>query len=155
MCQRGTSTHVRPSFYRKCCRLGHCRRRRRRPPPSLLPPSVAAVSAAATIAVSAVVCPRCCHCFCLTPPFLPAPAVATAAVCRRHCPCRHHRHRRPCSFRHHRCHRCLFFCRHHHCLYVSTFPTASIFQRFCRHSHRCLYFDRHRHDSSSLQVVRR
>jgi hypothetical protein len=29
-------------------------------------------------------CPRRCLCFRLPPPFLPAPAVATAAVCRRH-----------------------------------------------------------------------
>jgi hypothetical protein len=89
--------------------LGHCRRRRRRPPSAV---SVAAVSAAATIAVSIdiaaafwliVVCPRCCLCFRLPPPFLPAPAIATAAVCRRHC-CRH-RHRRPGSFCRHRCRR--------------------------------------------------
>jgi hypothetical protein len=47
--------------------------------------AVAAVSATATIAVSAdiaaafwliVVCPRCCLCFRLPPPFFPAPAVA-------------------------------------------------------------------------------
>ncbi len=146
-------------------------------PPHLLPPrplsapplppaavSAAAVSAAAMIAVFAaiaaafwliVVCPRCCLCFRLPPPFLPAPAVATAAVCRRHCQCRRHRHRRPCSFRRHCCLRCLFFCRRHHCLYVSTFPTASMFQRFLRCGCHCLCFDRHRHHSSSLQVVRR
>ncbi len=112
--------------------------------------TVAAVSAAAMIAVSAaiaaafwliVVCPRCCLCFRLPPPFLPAPAVATAAVCRCHCQCHRHRHRRPCSFRRHRCQRCLFFSRCHHCLYVSTFPTASIFQRFRRRGRRCLCFD--------------
>jgi hypothetical protein len=104
-----------------------------------------------------VVCPRCCLCFRLPPSFLPAFAVATAAVCRRHCQCRRHRHRhrRPCSFRRHRCHRCLFSCRRHHCLYVSTFPTASMFQRFRRRCRHCLCFDRHRHHSSSLQVVRR
>jgi hypothetical protein len=74
------------------------------------------------------VCPRCCLCFRLPPLFLPAPAVATAAVCRRHCQCC--RHRRPCFLCRHRCHRCLYFCHRHHCLYVSTFPTASMFQRF-------------------------
>jgi hypothetical protein len=55
--------------------------------------AAAANLAAATIAISAaiaaafwliVVCPRRCLCFRLPPPFLPAPAVATAAVCRRH-----------------------------------------------------------------------
>jgi hypothetical protein len=101
-----------------------------------------------------VVCPRCCLCFRLPPPFLPAPAIATTAVCRRHCQCCRHRHRIPCSFRRHRCHRCLFFCRRHHCLYVSTFPTASMFQRFRRRGRRCLCLDGHRHHSSSLQVVR-
>jgi hypothetical protein len=137
------------------------------PPPaavSVAAVSVAAVSAAATIAVSAdiaaafwliVVCPRCCLSFRLPPPFLPAIAVATAAVCRRHCQCRRHRHRRPCSFRRYHCHRCLFFCRRHHCLYVSTFPTASMFQRFRRRGCRCLCFDCHCHHSSSLQVIRR
>ena len=169
MCQCGTFTHARPSFYYPppfaFCPL----------PPHLLPPrplsaqppppvtvSVAAVSTTATIAVSAdiaaafwliVVCPRCCLCFRLPPPFLPALAVATADVCRRHCQCRRHRHRRPCSFRCHRCHRCLFFCRRQHCLYVSTFPTASMFQHFCHRGRRCLCFDCHRHHSSSLQVV--
>jgi hypothetical protein len=69
--------------------------------------ATAAVLAAATIAISAaiaaafwliVVCPRRCLCFRLPPPFLPAPAIATAAVCRRHCQFRHHHNRRPCSF---------------------------------------------------------
>ena len=55
--------------------------------------TTAAVLAAATIAISAaiavafeliVVCPRRCLCFRLLPQFLPAPAIATAAVCRRH-----------------------------------------------------------------------
>ncbi len=159
MCQRGTFTRARPSFYCICCRLvGHCRRRRRRPPLSLLPPSVATIAVSPAIAAAfwlIVVCPRCCLCFRLPSPFLPAPAIATAAVCRRHCQCRRHRYRRPCSFRRHRCHRCLFFCRRHHCLYVSTFPTASMFIRFHRRGHRCLCFDRHCHHSSSLQVVRR
>jgi hypothetical protein len=144
------------------------------PPPLCVPPAAAASVAAlatvsaATIAVSAdiaaafwliVVCTHCCLCFRVPSPLLPAPAVATAAVCRRHCQCcrhRHrHRHRRPCSFRRHRCHRCLFFCRRQHCLYVSTFPTTSMSQRFRRRGRRCLCFDRHRHHSSSLQVVRR
>ena len=148
---------------RICRRLGHCwrrrrhrlccrrlRRRRRRRCPATI--AISAAIAAAFWLI--VVCPRCCLCFRLPPPFLPAPAVATAAVCRRHCQCRRHRHRhhhhRPCSFRRHRCHHCLLFCRRHHCLYVSTFPTASTFQRFHRHGRRCLCFDRHRHHSSSL-----
>jgi hypothetical protein len=54
--------------------------------------ATAAILAATTIAISAaiaaafwliVVCPHHCFCFRLPPPFLPAPAIATAAVCRR------------------------------------------------------------------------
>ena len=53
--------------------------------------AAAAVAAAATIAISTaiaaafwliVVCPHRCLCFHLPPPFLPALAIATAAVCR-------------------------------------------------------------------------
>ena len=71
-----------------CCFLVDC----------CLPPAAASVS----------VCPRR---SCLTPPLpllLSAGAIAIA--------CRRHQHRRPCSFRRHCCHRCLFFCRRHHCL---------------------------------------
>ncbi len=84
------------------------------PPPPPAADSVAAVSAAAMIAVSTdiaaafwliVVRPRCCLCFRLPSPFFPSPAVATAAVCRRHYQCCRHRHRRPCSFCLHRCRR--------------------------------------------------
>ena len=174
MCQRGTFTHARPSFYHSpplrvppsaaLSVAASATRPLSVPPPPPAAVSVAAVSAAATIAFSAdiaaaliVVCPRCCLCFRLPPPVFPAPAIATAAVCRRHCQCcrHHHRHRRPCSFCRHRCRHCLFFCRCQHCLYVLTFPTASMFQRFRRRGRRCLCFDRHRHNSSSLQVVRR
>ena len=84
--------------------------------------------------------PHRCLCFHLPPPFLPAPAIATAAVCRHHCQCcRHrnrHRNRHPCSFCRHRSPLPIF----HHCLYVSTFATASCFNvstsRHCRHLHR-------------------
>jgi hypothetical protein len=119
----------------------------------------------ATIAVSAaiaaafwliVVCPHCCLCFRLPPPFLPAPAVATADVCRRHCQCPRHRHRRrPCSFRCHRCNRCLFFCHQTTVSMFQRFQLPLCFKRFRRRGRRCLCFDRHRHHSSSLQVVRR
>jgi hypothetical protein len=93
------------------------------------------------------VCPRHCICFCLPPSFLPAPTVVTAAICRRHCQCRRNLNCRPCSFSRHRCHRYLFFCLRHHCLYVSTFLTASMFQRFCHRGRHCFCFDRHHHHS--------
>jgi hypothetical protein len=166
MCQRGTFTHACPSFYHPPPfvfrplppHLLLPRPLSAPPPPpaavSVAAVSVAAVSVAAKITVSAdiaaalwliVVCTRCCLCFRVPP----------AAVCWPHCQCLRHRHRhcRPCSFRRHRCHRCLFFCPRQHCLYVSTFPTASMFQRFRRRGRRCLCFDRHRHHSSKLQVV--
>ena len=138
------------------------------PPPAIVSAaadSAAAVSAAATIAVSAAIaaafwlivdCPRCCLCFRLPPSFFPAPAVATAAVCRRHCQCPRHRHRRrPCSFRCHRCNRCLFFCHQTTVSMFQRFQLPLCFKRFRRRGRRCLCFDRHRHHSSSLQVVRR
>jgi hypothetical protein len=107
--------------------------------------SPAAISIAATITVSAtpiaaalwliVICPSCCLCFHLTPP-LPAPAIA-AVVCWHHCHCFHRRNHCPCSFCCHHHHRCLFFYRWLHCLYVSTaaasVSVAPTCHRFCFH----------------------
>ena len=108
MCRRGTFTlhFINPPppsrsarCRRICCRLGH----------------------SATVGAAAAACRhlrrrrlrrRRCRlrsprspfpCFRLPPPFFPAPAVATAAVCRRHCQCFRHHHRLPCSFCRHRC----------------------------------------------------
>jgi hypothetical protein len=80
-----------------------------------------------------VVCPRCCLCFRLPPPFLPAPAVATDAVCRAIANVAATATAAP-----------VLSTVIAASLYASKFPTASMFQR-------C--FDRHRHHSSSLQVV--
>ena len=135
--------------------------------------AAASVAASATVGAAAAAAARrrlrrrrhdrrfhcyCCCCLvdCCLPPLLPLfPSAAAILACPRRC---------------HRCclpaplpmflppsslPACLFFCRSHHCLYVSTCPTASIFQRFRRRGRRCLCFDRHRHHSSSLQVVRR
>ncbi len=135
--------------------------------------AAAAVSAAAVfvdaVAATAVLGPRRRHdrhlrCYrcgflvdCCLPPPLPQfpPAAAVLA-----CPCRCHRcclpapltmlpplQPPPLFLPPHRCHRCLFFYHRHHCLYVSTFPTASMLQRFSRRGCRCLCFDRHHRHS--------
>ena len=118
-----------------------------------IPPPLAA--AASVAALATVYAPAAVSAAAVSVDALCPPATAVLA-----CPCRCHRcclpallttlpppQPPPLFLLPHRCHRCLFFCHRHHCLYVSTFPTASMLQCFSRSGRCYLCFDCHCHHS--------